>query len=190
MGFSVLCSSIAAHLVHQGRLPAPLPAEAHSTLGSSPASRPHSLASHVRRRVQRGSLREATARWILTPQDTVAFSRYPSELLPRQDLTFLIAWDLPLLLISLGGLRWWRSGGAPRGSLREATARGMGRARDRRCRPTTRSPPPSPSAGEGPPHCFLVLGLACNFFVCDCVKSVTNSLVSWRVSAYDSVALS
>jgi hypothetical protein len=53
MGFSALCSSIAAHWPHQSRLPPPLPAEAHSTVGSSPASRPSSLVSHVRRRVQR-----------------------------------------------------------------------------------------------------------------------------------------
>jgi len=33
--------------------------------------------------------------WILTPNDTVAFSRYPSELF-RQDLAPLIPWGSPL----------------------------------------------------------------------------------------------
>jgi hypothetical protein len=125
-----------------------------------------------RRRAMSGGGCSVRAIWILTPHDTIAFSRYPLELLSCQDLTLLTPRGSPVSLVSAGGSRSWRSGGAPRGRRMEEAAWGMGRVPGRRCRPTTRSPPPLPNAGEG----SLSGGLACYFRWFRCVKSVANYL--------------
>jgi hypothetical protein len=125
--------------------------------------------SRVLRRAMSASGCSVRAIWILTPHNTIAFSRYPLELLPCQDLTLLTARGSPVSFVSAGASLWWRCAGAPRGrrpggreGRRGAAA---GRARGRRCLCRAQEKVRSPGGG-----------LACYLRWFRCVKSVANYL--------------
>lgn len=101
----------------------------------------------IPRRAMSGGGCSVRAIWILTPHDTVAFSRYPSELFPVKDLALLIQWGSPLpsfrqavrgsgeamaRLLGSGGRRWRRGGRVGRWGD-DAAAAAAGRPRGR-CR--------------------------------------------------------